>query len=149
MTRDLELHDRFVTLAENLLNATKAGKVSWALTDNETKFLYAGTRSSVAIEFYDSRDGEETVLSLLNSQGTVVDSLVTEYHRTSDETMSPAPWNIILEDLYSAARRVAHNVDEAIDSMLSDIEKGTASPPQPKLAKKKAVDDPWAEEPPF
>ena len=149
MTRDLDLHERFVTLAENLLEATRAGKVSWAITDNETKFLYAGTSSSVTIEFYDSRDGEENILSLLNSRGTVVDSLATEYHRTSDEAMEAADWNDTLEDLYSAARRVAHNVDEAIDSMLSDIEKGTPSPPQPKLAKKKVMDDPWSDEPPF
>lgn len=148
MTRDRDLQERFVTMAKNLLEATKAGKISWALTDSETKFLYAGTRSSVTIEFYDSREGEDTILSLLNGKGTVVDSLSTEYRSSPEPAglIMAAPWNDTLEELYSAARRVAHNVDDAIDSMLSDIEKGAASPPRPPRVKK---DDPWTDEPPF
>jgi len=130
-------------LATNLLEATKAGKISWALTDAEGKFVYAGSRSSVTIEMHTDRfEGDATILSILNDRGTTVDSLQSEATQSEDGWI-PAPWNDLLEDLYHAARRVAYNVDEAIDSMLADIERGTPSPP-PKP--KRIVKDPWASE---
>lgn len=152
MTRDSDLHQRMLTLAENLHEATKAGKISWALTDREDKFLYAGTKSSVTIGAFTDRDGDNhSTLSLLNSRGTTVDSLESEFEARQDGGYAGKPWNDLLEDLYHAARRVAHDVDGAIDSMLDDIEKGTPSPPPPK----NFADDPWAkdasfsDEPPF
>jgi len=149
MTRDEASDERILTLARNLLDATKQSKISWALTDVEQRFIYAGSRSSVTIEkFTDRWNGEITVLSLLNSRGTTVDSLETDSIKVSDEKSEPAPWNELLDDLYHAARRIAHNVDEAIDSMLSDIERGTLSP-----RFQKSAEDPWAapssDEPPF
>jgi hypothetical protein len=158
VTNDEDLQeDRMFLLARNLLEATKAGKITWALTDEEKTFLYAGTRSSVVIKTYnDSYEGPSTILSLLNSQGTTVDSLETEHTREGDRWIS-APWNDILDDLYHAARRVSYNVDEAIDSMLDDIARGTPSPPV-KPKPKPTVDDPWSsdsdgdgfsDEPPF
>lgn len=154
MTFDRDVHERMITLAKNLLEATKAGKISWALTDRENKFLYAGTRSSVAIELFTERFGDDDyTLSLINNRGTTIDSLTTEHYSVEDHPPIPAEWNDSLEDLYYSARRIAHNVDEAIESMLADIERGTPSPPSAK----KPADDPWAsgagdgfsDEPPF
>src|SRR5215831_6060877 len=101
MTFDREIHERMLTLAKNLLEASKEGKISWALTDREDKFLYAGTRSSVAIEFYSDRfEGDRYTLSLITSRGTTIDSLTTEEaHTGSDTPPIPAVWNDILEDL--------------------------------------------------
>jgi hypothetical protein len=150
MTNDEDLRQRMFKMAENLLVATKDGKISWRLTDAEDKFIYAGSRSSVTIELHTDRfEGDETVLSLLNSRGVVVDSLETAMIRAGEEGFMPAPHNVLLDDLYHAARRVAHSVDEALDSMFEDIEKGTPSPPAPE--KKKRGADPWAssDEPPF
>ena len=128
MTLDSDLHEKMLALARNLLEATKAGKISWALTDSEIRFLYAGTRSSVTIEHYTDRDSDEiSTLTLLNSRGTAVDSIQSEFSPKEDNKWVEASWNELLDELYYAARRVAHNVDEAIDSMLSDIERGTPS----------------------
>lgn len=146
MTSDDDLHERMLVMARTLLEATKQGKISWRLTDVDNKFVYAGTRSSVTIELARDRYGEEeTVLCLLNNRGTVVDSLETEVTQTGEDHWESAPWNDLLDNLYHAARRVVHNVDDALASMLSDIEKGTPSP----APKKKADSDPWGDEPPF
>lgn len=140
MTLDKDLHKRMLTLATNLLEATKVGKISWALTDKENRFLYAGTSSSVTVELTTDRDGDNhTTLSLLNSRGTTVDSIQSEYEPAGPDRWTAASWNEILDDLYYAARRVAHNVDEAIESMLTDIERGTPSPSA----------DGYSDEPPF
>jgi hypothetical protein len=142
MTFDREIHERMLALATNLLSATKAGKISWALTDQENKFLCAGSRSSVAIELFAERHEDVYILSLINSRGATIDTLATEH--TQDAFSVNDEWNSILEDLYHFARRIAHNVDEAIESMLADIERGIPSQPPPA---KRPADDPWASEP--
>jgi hypothetical protein len=151
VSTDDDLRNRMQIMASELLEATREGKISWRLTDVEDKFIYAGTRSSVTIQLTQDRfEGDATILSLRNNRGTVVDSIETEGKQIDDRWIA-APWNELLDDLYHAARRVAHNVDEALDSMMADIERGTPSPdPSPK---KKAA-DPWAsdgfnDEPPF
>ena len=78
-------------------------------------------------------------LCLLNTRGAVVDSLETEWNFPEP---GPMHWNQDLADLYHSARRVAHNVDDAIDSLLADIEKGISAPPS--RPKKGLEEDPWA-----
>lgn len=159
MSLDENLHEKMIKLAESLLAGTRDGKVAWTPTDSEYKFLCTGTRSSVTVEFYEDRDGDTTsTLSLLNNHGTVVDSLRSAITATGPRTYEPEAWNQTLEDLFYAARRVAYNVDDALDGMLADIQKGISAPPPQE--KKKAVpwsnDDPWksdnggySDEPPF
>ena len=156
MSSDSDLHERMLAMAGSLLQATKAGKISWQLTDAENKYIYAGTSSSVTIEFHpNSFESDTTSLSLLNKRGVVVDSLETEIYHVDDD-WEPAEWNDVLEGLYHAARRVAHNVDEALDSLMSDIERGTPSRSLKKAANPRDS-DPWAtdspggysDEPPF
>lgn len=151
MSDENDFRARMLQMAESLLEATRKGRISWRLTDDEHKFIYAGTRSSVTVEHIDDQyNGEETVLALRNNRGTVVDSLGTESTQEGDR-WAPAPWNGVLESLYHAARRVAYDVDKALESMMHDIERGTPSPEPSTL--KRPVDDPWAttdpEEPPF
>jgi hypothetical protein len=148
MSSDDEFRDRLIGMGQTLLEATREGKISWRLTDVENKFVYAGTRSSVTIQYAtDQYDGDTIILCLLNSRGVVVDSLESGGEHT-ENGVAPLPWNDLLDDLYHAARRVVHNVDEALESMLHDIARGAPSPPAP--AKKKIDLDPWAteEEPP-
>jgi hypothetical protein len=93
--------------------------------------------------------------SRLNARGTVVDSLKSEFiPNVSGDGYSPQSWNGLLDELFYSARRVAYNVDDAIDGMLADIEKGISAP-EPQQRKKHTSPDPWAEkseysdEPPF
>jgi hypothetical protein len=158
MTLDENLHAKMIRLAESLLSGTKKGKVAWTSTDSEYKFLCTGTRSSVTIESYLDRDDDRvSTLSMLNDHGTVVDSLKGGFHvNDQGSSYTPESWNEVLDDLFYSARRVAYNVDDAIDSMLADIEEGISAPPSPQ--KRNVFDrssDPWAndsgysDEPPF
>jgi hypothetical protein len=151
MSSDNEIQNRLILMAQNLLKATREGKISWRLTDVEYKFIYAGTRSSVTIEVSQDNFSNETLLCLLNERGTVVDSLETGSSLGDDNSQTAFRWNDLLEDLYQAARRVAHNVDEALESMILDIERGTPSPAPLPPKKKSAArnEDPWASETPY
>lgn len=160
MALDEDLHEKMLRLAKGLLAGTRNGKVAWTPTDSEYKFLCSGTRSSATIESFEDRDGDTvSTLSLLNNHGTVVDSLKSAYPTTGPGTYESEEWNQTLDDLFYAARRVAYNVDDAIDSMLADIEQGISAPPtREKKADPRPIDDPWttktdpagySDEPPF
>jgi hypothetical protein len=152
-----DLHDKMVKLAENLLAGTRSGNVAWTPTDSDDKYLCTGTRSSVTIESFIDRDGDRiSVLSLLNSHGSVVESLQSRYVST-ESNYTAESWNESLDDLFYSARRVAYSVDDAIDSLLADIEKGISAP-EPRQKRgfgSKPDPDPWSsdsgysDEPPF
>jgi hypothetical protein len=152
MSIDDDFRQRMVEMAQKLLDATRAGKITWRLTDVGDKFIYAGTRSSVTIEYDDHEYA--TILCLLNEQGNMIDSIETGRVQTGGNSWEDHPWNDVLEDLHQAARRVVYNVDDVMESMMSDIARGTPSPPSPP---KERVEDPWAsdnsggysDEPPF
>lgn len=160
MALDENLHDKMIALANRLLAGTKGGKVAWTPTDSDYKFLCTGTRSSVMIESLVDRDGDTvSTLSILNAHGSVVDSLKSGFVPNEGNAGSyrPESWNGILDELFASARRVAYNVDDAIDSLLADIDKGISAP-EPHRGRKSAPskpDDPWAndsgysDEPPF
>lgn len=156
MALEEDLHEKMIRLAKTLLSGTKDGKVAWTPTDSDYKFLFTGRRSSVAIESYEDRDNETvSTLSLLDGHGTVIDSLKSGFKSTIGRNYEPEEWNQVLDDLFYAARRVAYNVDDAIDSMLADIEQGISVPP-PQIIKDDpwVADDPWgqtkySDEPPF
>jgi hypothetical protein len=147
MNRDDHLHNRMVSLANSLLERTRAGSIAWTVTDNERRFLFSGTNTSVGITSYVDRDGDTiTSLDLLNSRGTVVETLRSEFEPNDDAPPYTARnWNKLLDDLYYAARRNALNVDAMLDDLLADLndEDGTR-----RAAKaQRAVEDPWATRP--
>jgi hypothetical protein len=156
MALDEGLHEKMIRLAESLLSGTKNGKVAWVPTDSDYKYLCTGTRSSATVESFMDRDGDAvSTLEILNAHGTVVDSLRSEFiPNVSGDGYRPQSWNDVLEELFYSARRVAYNVDDAIDGMLADIEKGISAP-EPRPKKQLISPDPWAEkaeysdEPPF
>jgi hypothetical protein len=147
MARDPHVHQRLIDLAKNLLQRTQEGGVSWTATDNETAFLFSGTNSSVQINSYTDRDGDmHTVLSILNSRGTVVDSIEDEFRPAPIDGYEPEDWNEVLDDLYYAARRNALDVDSTLDDLLADLEDENGTR---RAAAKEQKTDPWSDEPPF
>ena len=108
MASDPHVHQRLVDLAKSLLKRTQNGSISWTATDNETVFLFSGTNTSVRISTSIDRDGDmHTILSLLNSRGTEVDSIEDGYRAAAISGWEPEDWNEVLDDLYYAARRNA------------------------------------------
>ncbi len=126
--------DRLVDVASTLFRRTVDGTIAWTTTEKGDRFLYTGTNTSVWIEGRIDRDGDWTgVLTILDSNGNVADTLQTEFPQvpqlipvlSSPSTYRDAPWNKILRRLHDAARRKALDVDAVIDSLMGDL----AEPP--------------------
>lgn len=153
-----DLRQKMIDFANSLLQQTIVGKAAWTPTDDEEKYLFAGTRASVTIESFIDRDGDrQSTLSLMNSQGVIIDSLKCEWIDHGGGSFEGEYWNAVLDELFTAARRTAYNVDDAIASLLVDIEKGNQAPPsRAKKNPRSDNNDPWAsdtggysDEPPF
>jgi hypothetical protein len=157
MNSDDHLHNRMVSLATSLLDRTRAGSIAWTATDDERRFLFSGTNTSVSItSFVDEDDDNITSLSLLNSRGTIVESLDSDFEpRAPGSGYPPKSWNKVLDDLYHAARRSALNVDAMLDDLFAELDAEDDDPPKVVPADRPKVvpaDDPGADDsddPPF
>lgn len=109
-------NERFMQLINELYQATLDGRVRWEETAKEGVFRVGLGDGLVRIE--SGSDDEENycvMVYLLNSQGRVVDEL-----RAWDNSEH---YKLLL-DLYQKARSSALNIDEVVDSMLSDLKAG-------------------------
>lgn len=109
-------NERFMQLINELHQATLDGRVRWEETAKEGVFRVGLGDGLVRIHSgSDDEDNFCVVVYLLNNQGRVVDELrVWE---------NGEHYNLLL-DLYQKARSSALNIDEVVDSMLSDLKTG-------------------------
>jgi hypothetical protein len=119
MTQDID--DRLHRIAVNLLAQTRAGAVSWRVTDREYAFLYSGSRASILIVQYTDQDGDPAYrMDILNQRGTAIETL--DYEWDFDGTgHEPAPQNAVLKELWEESRRNALQIDDVLDGLLEEI----------------------------
>ncbi|MFC0041625.1 hypothetical protein [Actinomadura rayongensis] len=127
---------RMVDLVERLIDRTRNGNIEWTAADNtERAFAFSGPNSAVTIESR-RRDGSDGVnnyeLSLYNERGSVVMTLRSTWFRErsliglGQGIEVAANWNGMLETLYEEARRVALDVDDVLDDLISSLEDESA-----------------------
>ncbi|HEX8345149.1 MAG TPA: hypothetical protein VF657_10520 [Actinoplanes sp.] len=139
-----------VELAERLLTRTLDNQIRWIDTDRDDQYLYPASTSGVTIERGEDRfDGPIYQLTLLNADGKAVQELSSETFQNTNQEFEAAPWNLVLERLFDAARREALGIDSLLDKTLKDIDEGVSKTETAGRlgGKKKAsadFDDPWA-----
>lgn len=136
MSKDEAVGRRLQLLAAKLLDQTKQGNLHWSDTDVEEQYLYSASNSSVVVDYFQDR---RYVLSLLNSRGTVVESLEMKEPSEAASSDDVALFGV-LEALYEHARRQALRIDQIIDELLRDVDRGFTD---------KNPKNPFDEEPPF
>ncbi len=109
-------NERFMQLINELHQATLDGRVRWEETAKEGVFRVGLGDGLVRIQSgCDDENNFYVNVYLLNNQGRVVDELRTWENGEH--------YNLLL-DLYQKARSSALNIDEVVDSMLSDLKAG-------------------------
>jgi hypothetical protein len=110
---------KFATLINDLLDKTSSGKMSWETTGLKNVFQTNFPQYSIAVgqeSHYSDEIGDYLVvfLEIRDSKGEVVDHV-------SDNVDDPIYRT--LYKLYQEARRVAKGADQAIDYLLSQLER--------------------------
>jgi len=108
-----------IAFGELLLRQTEADAIEWNATDNENDFVFSGTKGSALVRQW--RDYDDTVmykLAILNSRGTEVESLHSEWESEG----LPREHNETLERLWEAARRSALDIHQILESLMDEVE---------------------------
>ncbi len=112
-----ELDPRILEILKALIFHTQAGNVQWQTTDDEEKFIYSGSRSSIVVDSATNRTPQPYWFQILNQRGVVIEEVETS---DDDPSISTDLNNAVIR-LYGLAARSALQVDVAIDSVLKEL----------------------------
>ena len=109
------ISDDYIHLVEKLIKRTKAGEVNWKNTvkDGEYMIYFKGFSLSISTSFDDNEDKGYVLISLRNESGNEIDKF---WIGEGD------PHYKMVSELYSGARRKALQIDEALSSIMSELE---------------------------
>jgi hypothetical protein len=108
--------DRLHSLAQQLIEATRARRVTWTATGTD-RFQLSLPTGAVVIE---SPETGYAAMHVYDDSGNHIESL--------NETNATAPWDDTLHALWDAARNSALNIDKVLDSILEDVERAGREP---------------------
>ena len=107
----MKLEEKLTHLTALLLEKTREGKVPWKPSATDDVFVSSFGKYGVSIR-ENILGGFE--LSLMDTTGTVIESI-----RESTEFQLEGGH---LSELFTLARRSAHNVEESLDNLLKELE---------------------------
>jgi hypothetical protein len=116
--------DKMLRLAQSLTRQTRSGAIEWERRDiaprdpDILRFEYSTSRSTITV---DNSGGDRDdwqgwiVMTVRNSEGAVVAAV--------EVTRNTVPeFDVILEDLFDAARRQVFDVDKTLDALIAEVE---------------------------
>jgi hypothetical protein len=123
-------HAKIVDVVKKLHERVREGKVQWGQTESSDVYeaafpLYAVRVGKRRSAIPDAGPGEvDYVVAIYNAEGTLIEEIDDPGLReaSSGEITGVAAYNM-MKDLYESARRSAMGVDEALDSLLSELDK--------------------------
>ena len=114
---------RFIELIQKVEKKTKCGDLAWEATLEDKIFQVTLGSFILRIAEEPSQGGPDYRLSILDSQGRVIDSASNVEFGNTEVPSSFVPY-FVLKEILDGARRSALGADKAIDSLLSDLDGG-------------------------
>lgn len=110
--------NRMALLVKRLVEKTNKKELAWEATAAEDEFAVAF--SSYAVTVSHDPDEDEYLVTLSDSGGQVIDELSPSDFESYDLNYEDPAQVFAL--LYSEARRTAMGIDEALDSILAELD---------------------------
>ncbi len=103
-----------------LIDQTEKRNVQWSPTDDDEKFLYTGSGSSILVDTNGLLSPQPYWLKILNQRGTVIEEVAV---KDADDPWSGADTlSSQVVKLYGLARRSALQIDVVLDGVLKELE---------------------------
>ena len=115
-------NEKYLRLIERLVAKTNEGTANWEVTARDGMYALPGSKYSVAItKEWTSSDEWDVLIHLLDSVGDIVDT-VRDTELVHDSPMPNAKFFQTLNELYDRARRKASGIEQALDSVLDELD---------------------------
>jgi hypothetical protein len=109
---------KYIKLITLLHDKTLNNKLTWEATTDENSFITSFSDYTVKIEGYSTEQGSYYTLTVLDSLANVIDEVYDYNFDNSDFNQDPEAY---MRELYQSARRQASGIDEALDSILRQL----------------------------
>jgi hypothetical protein len=118
---ELRKYRRLINL---LIKRTEAGTANWEPTSRDDMFAVSFPEFSVRVSQQRSNSAIDVVFEIVNSSGTVIDRFTdTEIGEGFGSSLDQREFYKSAANLYDGARRHALGVDEALDSLIAELDK--------------------------
>jgi len=106
----------------SLHEKTKRGEIKWEETENAKEFQVAFPTYSIRIGSQEGQYGLPVYyLKIFNQEGKLIEEIGQDELGAGVYPIGPGP-GARMQELYELARRIAMRVEEALDSILSELE---------------------------
>ena len=114
-------YDKAGKILRKLAAKTEAGQVEWGEAATENAFEASFSDYSIVITAVptETEDEPDYKMEIYDSAGSLVQSVWDE---DLDEDEDERPYYDVMEDLFYSARGYAIGVEQALDSLLEDLE---------------------------
>lgn len=117
------VNEKTVELITRLHKNTLAGKIPWQRSANKAAFEAAFPRYSLQISEESKRDQLDYVVTILNDEGLEIDEFSdVDLSGRFPQKAPPGGWFTLMDEIYDAARRQALGADQAIETILSELD---------------------------
>ena len=118
MTHKMMADEKILKLIKRLAELTDQNKISWAEAERGGAFLasFSGNSASISVRQSRQNSGQsEYVLRILNDWGDVIEEVGDEDFEGQDVYQT-------MKMMFEKARRISLGLDEAIDSILKQLD---------------------------
>ena len=110
---------RLSRIVSVLILQTQSRNVQWSTTDDDEKFLYTGSGSSILVDTNRTLTPQPYWLKILNERGTVIENL---HVMSGNPFVEDGALESQVVELYELARRSALQIDAVLDGVLEELE---------------------------
>jgi hypothetical protein len=114
--------DKQKNLVSLLLKKTYAGKLDWKPSVDDGSFQVSFAKYSVRISIKLKLEEDDFAIEIIDASGTVIDAFTDFELITSKAPDDETNWYRVMKELYEIARRTALGSEQALSSILDELE---------------------------
>ncbi len=116
----MTVDEKIWKLARLLHDKTAAGMIKWEQTPEKNSFQTSFPKHTVQISDDSGNWGVRYTIAIFNEEGSIVEQASDQTISTTVREATPYP-RLLMEELYTMARRSAVGADAALDELIAEL----------------------------
>lgn len=110
------MHTKNEQLIRKLISKSESGDIRWSITEVANQYILHISEKMIVVTKSSSMGNSRVIFEIKNDDGSIIDSMSKVLGSSASRDAE------LLSALYDAARRNAKRINEAIDSLLSELD---------------------------